>query len=76
MSKVKGSKVYLVYTDYEEFEIFSNKRKAEKFILEYAKKEFPKSGLFNKKSEVMKRYYNINDFIEVRNLNPIEHILK
>ncbi|MEK6880328.1 MAG: hypothetical protein AABY22_12000 [Nanoarchaeota archaeon] len=75
-NKKDFKKVYLVYTGYEEFEIFSTKTKAEKFINEYAKINFPKSGLFNNKSEIMNRKYNIKDFIQVRNLVPQEHVIK
>ena len=72
---IKKKYVYLVYTDYEEFKIFSNKEKANKFIGKYAEKEFIKSGLYKNKSDVTGKEYTIKDFIEVRNLKPQKHIL-
>ncbi len=68
--------VYLVYKDYEEFEIFSTKEKANKFIKEYAKKEFPKSGLYNNSSSVTGKKYTIKDFITTTDLTIHKEVLK
>jgi len=69
MEKEKKKKyVFIVWIDFEDYEIFSTRPKATRFILSYAKKEFPKSGLYNRYSDVTKKNYNINDFIKVAGL--------
>ncbi len=64
--------VYLVYYYYDEFKIFETKEQAKAFILKFANRNFPKSGLYHNKSSVTGKEYTIKDFIKVSGLRPIK----
>ncbi len=66
----------MVWTNYEEFQVFSTMKKALKFVEQFVKEHWPKCGLYGKTSAVTGKKYTIRDYRKYLNMEPQKYELK